>query len=485
MTLTPTKKNAWNWSNLKDYTQMLWISSLSNHRKIDLRRIKFSPFRFLQPAVCYSRLGNDVCRIYGDYLLTKKYYEDAALMYDRGGLPLQAVNAWEKSLNWKYCIALAQATKLPNVEFHKLCSRLVESLKECKRYGEAAQILESHMKDSEEAIATMIEGRLWADAARLIWSYQRPDLRGMGATTCVNFSKSFAHVSGSFASLSSRNAFLTETFGPLLLHPLILTIQARIIQAANRSTQNCLGDEAETGRWSIWRGGHQHGGRGSLLWHHEHDRDHGHVWHLWQKVQSGILENKVKVFSIVYTAVTIYIFFYISCSFNPGTRRDQRTAKTGGSRSGRSILPKRAALMKILASLPACTTSFPWLTTTQVSAINNSLSLHCPQTNSFPVFQPRSENWREPLSNLTNLLWPRNSRQRWFPSWMRPRVPFPKSGWPPILMPKEMDLRAAMKHLEVPETSSALRHQLLISLVEVKRPPFTDRLSKFWVSQRS
>ena len=285
--------------------------------------------------------------------------------------------------------------------------------------------------------------------------------------------------------LPSRNAFLTETFGPLLLHPLILTIQARIIQAANRSTQNCLGDEAETGRWSIWRGGHQHGGRGSLLWHHEHDRDHGHVWHLWQKVQSGILENKVKVFSIVYTAVTIYIFFYISCSFNPGTRRDQRTAKTGGSRSGRSILPKRAALMKILASLPACTTSFPWLTTTQVSAINNSLSLHCPQTNSFPVFQPRSENWREPLSNLTNLLWPRNSRQRWFPSWMRPRVPFPKSGWPPILMPKEMDLRAAMKHLEVPETSSALRHQLLISLVEVKRPPFTDRLSKFWVSQRS
>ena len=68
--------------------------------------------------------------------------------------------------------------KLPTRDFHELCLRLVESLKESRRFSEAAEILESYMGNSEEAIATLIEGRLWSDANRLIWSHQRPDLRG-------------------------------------------------------------------------------------------------------------------------------------------------------------------------------------------------------------------------------------------------------------------------------------------------------------------
>lgn len=63
---------------------------------------------FLVSSIFSDSLHGDICRIYADYLLAKKYYEDAALMYERGGLKLQAIDAWEKSLNWGYCIALSK-----------------------------------------------------------------------------------------------------------------------------------------------------------------------------------------------------------------------------------------------------------------------------------------------------------------------------------------------------------------------------------------
>ena len=50
-----------------------------------------------------------VCGAYGDYLVAKKYYEDAAMIYERGDFRAEAVAAWEKSLNWRMCLAAAQA----------------------------------------------------------------------------------------------------------------------------------------------------------------------------------------------------------------------------------------------------------------------------------------------------------------------------------------------------------------------------------------
>ena len=51
----------------------------------------------------------EVCGAYGDYLVAKKYYEDAAMIYERGALQAEAVAAWEKSLNWRMCLTAAQA----------------------------------------------------------------------------------------------------------------------------------------------------------------------------------------------------------------------------------------------------------------------------------------------------------------------------------------------------------------------------------------
>ena len=66
---------------------------------------------------------------YGDYLLSKKYYEDAALMFETGQDTLSAISAWEKSGNWSYCLALASQEKLSASNFENICRRLVERLK--------------------------------------------------------------------------------------------------------------------------------------------------------------------------------------------------------------------------------------------------------------------------------------------------------------------------------------------------------------------
>ena len=65
-----------------------------------------------------------ICQIYGDYLFSKKYFEDAALIFEAGKLNTEAVSAWEQSGNWNYCLSLAKTViKIPN-EYSALCRRI-------------------------------------------------------------------------------------------------------------------------------------------------------------------------------------------------------------------------------------------------------------------------------------------------------------------------------------------------------------------------
>jgi len=117
-----------------------------------------------------------ICQSYGDYLLTKKYFEDAALIYESGGLFIEAVNAWEQSSNWSLCLALAKTVIKPQNDFTNLCRRLVEKLKDAQRHSEAAQILMEYLNDPEEAVVSLIEGHSWFEALRFIELHKRPDL---------------------------------------------------------------------------------------------------------------------------------------------------------------------------------------------------------------------------------------------------------------------------------------------------------------------
>lgn len=124
-----------------------------------------------------TELFKSICEAYGDYLTVKKYYEDAALTYQRGGWSLKALDAWERSLNFRYCLGLAQTMKLPQNEFLALCQRLVEELKSERRYSEAALIHMDYLDDGEEGVACLIEGESWDEAFRWIAKLKRPDLQ--------------------------------------------------------------------------------------------------------------------------------------------------------------------------------------------------------------------------------------------------------------------------------------------------------------------
>ena len=75
------------------------------------------------------RIHSRLAVAYADYLYSKKYYEDSALMYESGYDNINAMKAWEQAGNWSYCLALASKEKLSTSEFEALCRRLVEKLK--------------------------------------------------------------------------------------------------------------------------------------------------------------------------------------------------------------------------------------------------------------------------------------------------------------------------------------------------------------------
>ena len=68
-----------------------------------------------------AEVYQQICQLYGDYLVSKKYYEDAALIFEAGKLNVEAVSAWEQSGNWYYCLSLAKSViSIPN-EYSSLC----------------------------------------------------------------------------------------------------------------------------------------------------------------------------------------------------------------------------------------------------------------------------------------------------------------------------------------------------------------------------
>ena len=132
------------------------------------------------------KMHSKICVAYADYLLSKKYYEDAALMYESGKDILQAVSAWEKSGNWSYCLALATDAKISATDFVDICRRLIEKLTEEKRHNEAAMILTEHLEDcGEEAVALLADGHCWHDAYRLAAKLGRPDLHETHLTPAI------------------------------------------------------------------------------------------------------------------------------------------------------------------------------------------------------------------------------------------------------------------------------------------------------------
>ena len=125
-----------------------------------------------------DKIFPQVSRAYGEYLSSKKYYEEAAFIFQKAKMYQEALEAWEKSLNWRYCIGHAKDIDLEQEEYLQLCRRLAKALMEEKRYSEAGLLYAEQLKDEEEAVVAFVEGHDWAEAFRTASAYKRHDLIG-------------------------------------------------------------------------------------------------------------------------------------------------------------------------------------------------------------------------------------------------------------------------------------------------------------------
>ena len=80
-----------------------------------------------------SGTHKDICKAYGTYLMSKKYFEDSALVFESGGWLEDAVEAWSFSSDWMACLAAAKPIK-DTVNFAQLCRKIVDKLINERRF---------------------------------------------------------------------------------------------------------------------------------------------------------------------------------------------------------------------------------------------------------------------------------------------------------------------------------------------------------------
>ncbi|KAG0223795.1 hypothetical protein BGW42_005533 [Actinomortierella wolfii] len=117
-----------------------------------------------------------VLKIYGDHLSSKGDMEQAGLAYSMAGQKEEALEAYKTGNYWREAMVLAQQLNYDKAAMSYLASTMADSLRNDRRFAEAAVVLSEYGRDTEEAISSLLEGRLWNEAYRLAHVSQRLDL---------------------------------------------------------------------------------------------------------------------------------------------------------------------------------------------------------------------------------------------------------------------------------------------------------------------
>ncbi|KAF9995387.1 hypothetical protein BGZ80_001407 [Entomortierella chlamydospora] len=117
-----------------------------------------------------------VLQIYGDSLSVNGDHQQAAVAYSMAGNKEKALESYKEAGLWREAVVLAQQLKYDPSATAYLARGLAEHLKLDKRYTEAGTLLAEYAKDSEEAVSALLEGRLWSEAIRIAYLYNRHDL---------------------------------------------------------------------------------------------------------------------------------------------------------------------------------------------------------------------------------------------------------------------------------------------------------------------
>ncbi|KAF9975119.1 hypothetical protein BGZ73_001334 [Actinomortierella ambigua] len=117
-----------------------------------------------------------VLKIYGDHLSGKGDMEQAGLAYSMAGDKEEALEAYKTGQFWREAVVLAQQLGYDKAAMSYLASTMADNLRSDRRFAEAAVLLADYALDTEEAMAALLEGRLWSEASRLAYVSQRLDL---------------------------------------------------------------------------------------------------------------------------------------------------------------------------------------------------------------------------------------------------------------------------------------------------------------------
>ncbi|XP_065518260.1 elongator complex protein 1 [Lathamus discolor] len=118
----------------------------------------------------------DISDAYGEYLVQKQLYEQAALIFARAGIFAKALDAFQDSGSWQQALCMATRLGYTKDKLSSLSRSMAGKLVEQRKHGEAAILLEQYTEDYEEALLLLLEGTLWEEALRLIHKYGRLDI---------------------------------------------------------------------------------------------------------------------------------------------------------------------------------------------------------------------------------------------------------------------------------------------------------------------
>eukprot|EP01135_Chromosphaera_perkinsii_P003469 Nk52_evm7s244 gene=Nk52_evmTU7s244 len=117
-----------------------------------------------------------VYKLYGDYLVAKKYYKDAGHTYVNAGEYSSAMDAFKRALEWEYMFHCASKLSLNEAEYASLATGMAESLCEKQRFLDASTVYEYFVEDAEEAIVTCLKGKHWKECLRKCNVHKRMDI---------------------------------------------------------------------------------------------------------------------------------------------------------------------------------------------------------------------------------------------------------------------------------------------------------------------
>ncbi|XP_035746671.1 elongator complex protein 1 isoform X2 [Egretta garzetta] len=118
----------------------------------------------------------DISDAYGEYLIQKQLYEQAALIFARAGIFEKALDAFQNSGSWQQALCMASQLGYTKDKLSSLARSMAGKLAEQRKHAEAAILLEQYTQDCEEAVLLLLEGALWEEALRLIHKYGRLDI---------------------------------------------------------------------------------------------------------------------------------------------------------------------------------------------------------------------------------------------------------------------------------------------------------------------